>query len=548
MKRNYLNLISFLLLGVIIGIQSCKKDDVIEQQETPTITNEIHASGFIQKGPFVSGSQITIQELDNSLIPNGTTFQTVTNDDFGSFELNSTISTDYLEVISTGFYFNEVTGNLSDANLSLRVLCEVTDTAEINVNILTSLSKSRIEYLILEEGKTFVQASQQAETEILSIFNINTSNLLSFNHMDISQAGESNAILLAISVILQNGNSVAELSELISKISLDIKEDGIINDQNITQTILNNGKIVNLATIRKNIEDRYTSLGLTVDIPKFEDYIDSDGDGILNKDDSDQYIPIYLNQTLPWENWSDINGKTISFNNKLWIIENNIWSSVDGINWTNEGNAPSTNSAFYSAKIVYDNKIWLIAPNDIWNSSDGLNWTQISNNTLFGNTVFIRNTCTVFDNKIFVIADDQNYKVYSTTDGINWTNENSDNLWPNRNTGTTFVLDNKIWFCGGQSSIWNSADGITWTEVTTQNPFPTAFELSSVTLNNSVYIMSDYFGMWKSDNGIDYQFVNVDVPNPYRYVTYEFNDKFFVYGMNGSLFYMINYLDYSNNL
>jgi len=271
MKTNYF--IIFILVILSISIQSCKKDENKPQVDTPE--NKIHASGFIQKGPFISGSQITIQELDNSLTPNGTTYQTVTNDDFGSFVLNSAITSDYLEVISTGFYFNEVSGSLSQANLSLRAICHISDSSVANVNILTTLSKKRVEYLMKNENKSYINATQQAENEILSIFNIDSTNIEPFNQMDISQNGESNAILLAISVMLQSNNSVAELSELISKISLDIETDGILDNTNIIEFISNVGKELNLSSIRHNIENRYLSLGLSTTIPNFEAYIDT---------------------------------------------------------------------------------------------------------------------------------------------------------------------------------------------------------------------------------------------------------------------------------
>ena len=46
-------------------------------------------------------------------------------------------------------------------------------------------------------------------------------------YLDISQPGDKNAILLAISVILQGYLSVAELSELLANITTDIREDGL---------------------------------------------------------------------------------------------------------------------------------------------------------------------------------------------------------------------------------------------------------------------------------------------------------------------------------
>jgi hypothetical protein len=49
-------------------------------------------SSFAQKGPLASGSTITIQELKDNLVPTGNTYYTATEDDLGSFNLDSEIS------------------------------------------------------------------------------------------------------------------------------------------------------------------------------------------------------------------------------------------------------------------------------------------------------------------------------------------------------------------------------------------------------------------------------------------------------------------------
>lgn len=244
-------------------------------------------TGNIQKGPFISGSSITIQELDDNLDPTGISYQTTTSDDFGTFSLGSHIVSRYVEVIATGFYFDEVAGSLSAANITLRAISDLSISEDVNVNILTTLEKDRIKYLIVNEGLTFTAARTQAEAEVLSIFNISGDNISTFDQMDISQDGNSNAILLAISVVLQGDNTVAELSELTSKINLDIKEDGNLDSSTFIDEIRNNGINLFMDAVRFNLDNRYESLGLTVTIPRFEDYVDSDGDGTINVNDDD---------------------------------------------------------------------------------------------------------------------------------------------------------------------------------------------------------------------------------------------------------------------
>jgi hypothetical protein len=242
----------------------------------PDFSSPYSVRGYIQKGPFISGSTIIIQELDNSFNPTGITYQTSTNDDFGSFTIDSSIQSNFVEIIATGFYFDEVAGRLSDANLTLRCVADLSTSDNINVNILTTLSKERLVHLTNDEHLSFEDAQKQAEIEVLSTFNITDNNEIDFYKMDISQSGESNAILLAISSILQYDNTVAQLSEDISHISLDLKEDGIVETTSaIYQKVMLNKGLIDGEIIISNLRNRYLELGVEKDIPDIDSYLNT---------------------------------------------------------------------------------------------------------------------------------------------------------------------------------------------------------------------------------------------------------------------------------
>lgn len=282
--KNILN----VLLVITLVFFSCKKEDKIDFKPI-----EAGINGLVQKGPFISGSSITLQELDDTFTPNGKTYNTTTNDDFGSFKLKSVISSPYVEVIAQGFYFNEVSGNLSWTSLTLRALLKTSSTMPANVNILTTLTDQRIMFLVEKNGLSFDDAQKQAEAEILKIFGIAEDGIVGFNQMDISKEGKSNAILLAISSILQGNNSEAELSELISKIIIDIKEDGTLDDIKILSNLKLNAKYLNLFGIRANLENRYNNLGLKVAVPDFEYY-------------AKRLVPLSVTRTAPLFNEKNV--------------------------------------------------------------------------------------------------------------------------------------------------------------------------------------------------------------------------------------------------
>lgn len=241
--------------------------------------------------------------MDKNLNPTGKTYSTQTTDDFGKFTLQSKLSSPYAEIIASGYYFDEVTGTLSTAPLTLRTLTDLSHGVNVNVNILTTLEKKRLVYLI-GTGKNFADAKTQAEGEILNIFNIKD-NLTYFEEMDISKQGTNNAILLSISALLDKiavskgsntGTTVAELSQLIEAMALDIESDGLLDNAVHKSAIVQNSKNLDIAQVKQNLMQRYSSLGASITVPPFENYIDSDGDGKLNKDDSS---PTQIVSNLP---------------------------------------------------------------------------------------------------------------------------------------------------------------------------------------------------------------------------------------------------------
>lgn len=260
-----LNTIFILVLSFVVFSCGKDQDDIGLNLEKVT--------GSVQKGPFLNGTAITISELTTDLTPTGKNFTSQILDNKGTFEIkNVALTSRYVELKADGFYFNEITNSNSTAQLTLYALSDLSNRSSLNVNVLSNLEKSRVDYLV-SNGTGFSAAKQQAQTEILSIFEIEKDQISESEQLDISKPGDENAILLAVSVILQGHLSVSDLSELLANISTDIREDGQLNSQSLSSTLINNAKTINLATIRTNLENRYEQLGLNTSIPDFEKYV-----------------------------------------------------------------------------------------------------------------------------------------------------------------------------------------------------------------------------------------------------------------------------------
>lgn len=255
----------FLIISIVFIFGSCTKEK--EQLIKENLT------GYVQKGPFINGTPLALYELDENMIQTGRSFNTQIIDNSGTFEIPAIeLSSPYAELKADGFYYNEVLGETSSAQLTLYALTDLSNRDNVNINVLTNLEKRRVEYLI-SSGVSFNDAKDQAQQEILGLFEIDKDDIEVSEALDIAKEGEDNAILLAISTILQGYRSVAELSELLATISTDIREDGVLDNPETGSALINHSKCLNIGRIKENLEKRYQELGIQAVLPDFEKYI-----------------------------------------------------------------------------------------------------------------------------------------------------------------------------------------------------------------------------------------------------------------------------------
>ncbi len=232
--------------------------------------------GAVQKGPYLSGTKLTIYELNEDLTQTGKSFTSEIIDDTGRFSVDGlNLVSDLVRINADGYYFNEVSGSNSNAQLSLSLLAKIGGSEKINVNVITALERPRVEYLVKNEQMAFDDARKKAQSEILKIFEIENNNLGSSETFDITQTGDGNAILLAISSIIQGYRTDSEVSELISNIATDISEDGKLDSKISGSQLLSHADFLIPQEIKGNIEDKYEKLGKTINTPSFSNLIEN---------------------------------------------------------------------------------------------------------------------------------------------------------------------------------------------------------------------------------------------------------------------------------
>jgi len=225
----------FILISTA-AFWSCKPDDIVYTYDS--------VDGFVQKGPFLNGTSITLSELNANLNPTGRNFTSQIADNLGSFEItNVGLSSTYVMLRADGFYFDEVQNTNSASQLTLYALADLSEATALNVNVLSDLEKSRVDYL-LSTGSSFKEAKSQAQTEILSTFEIHVDGMPVSEQLDISKSGDFNAILLAISVIVQGYLPVSDVSELLANFNTDFRNDGQLNSASMGTLLVNNARAI----------------------------------------------------------------------------------------------------------------------------------------------------------------------------------------------------------------------------------------------------------------------------------------------------------------
>ena len=245
--------------------------------------------GHIEKGPFVQGSEVTLTDLNKDLSQSGKSYTTNTTSDLGSFDFGQALelSSGLVELKTNGYFYNECTGSLSNSQITLKAIANTDGAASLNVNLLTHLEYSRVKYLV-KSGKSFNEAKKQAEAEILKTFAIKD-KIKSPEKVSLTDNDKNANILLAISSIMLYDKSEAEFSELIAKFSTDIEKDGTIDNNSLIEAIKEGQKSCHPSQIKKKMEEYYQSKGNNITIGDFSQYVDFNGDGVI--DDKDEETP-----------------------------------------------------------------------------------------------------------------------------------------------------------------------------------------------------------------------------------------------------------------
>ncbi len=225
-------------------------------------SGDVELSGVSQKGPFVSGTDVTAYELENgkSLKQTGKTFGGKIENKDGSFNIRTVkLRSTYTYLVADGFYRNEVTGKNSAATIKLRALTNLDGRSTANINLVTHLEYDRVQRLVTKENMAVLAAKRAAEGSLFAAFGIDNSGFGDYaEDLNILEEGDGNAALLAVSVLLQGDRNESELTALLAALSVDLGDNGVWDDSlhraQIADWAMKADIEGRLAKIRANVE------------------------------------------------------------------------------------------------------------------------------------------------------------------------------------------------------------------------------------------------------------------------------------------------------
>ncbi|MBN1293330.1 MAG: hypothetical protein JXB48_15935 [Candidatus Latescibacteria bacterium] len=229
----------------------------------------------------------------------------------------------------------------------------------------------------------------------------------------------------------------------------------------------------------------------------------------------------------------------IEYDGKIWVLSGDghadVWSSTDGKNWKCKTVNPPWGRRYKPYVLTFDNKMWLMGGmvctedttdpmfyagyNDVWSSTDGINWTQVTPKAAWQPRALIHGSV-VYEGKMWIIGGGlygpppdyypQIYynDVWNSADGITWNCVTKGCSWDPRQHHSIAVFNNKMWVLAGHNyhgmdlgllnDVWYSTDGISWNELP-GTPWSKRHAASVIVYKNSLWMIAGYLvnDVWK---------------------------------------------------
>lgn len=232
--------------------------------------------------------------------------------------------------------------------------------------------------------------------------------------------------------------------------------------------------------------------------------------------------------------------KVVVFNDSLWLIggndrsvdylipgddngrKNDVWSSRDGITWTQQLSKASFSARTGHQVVSFNNKLWVIGgddknglKNDIWSSSNGITWIRQVANASFSPRA--DHQVLAFKGKLWLVGGGDKNDLWSSVDGISWTQETASTAFPVRSGYQVAAYADKLWVIGGyddngySNEVWSSSDGVTWAKSAEDMAFTPSAHFQLLTFAGRLLLIGGYTQhgfsneAWSTTDGVEWR-------------------------------------------
>ena len=256
---------------------SVKADSAeVAKVETKKV-DSVAVSGFAQKGPFASGTAVTVFGLDSALEMTKTKFTGKVSGDSGAFKVEKIVlPSQFALVQASGFYANEVTGkNTSGTKTTLNAIVDLSagKSVKANVNLFTELEYARVKHLVTAENFNVPAAKKRATKELLAVFGAKAGDDLTATSLSLADTGAAGKALLAASILLQGDLSVSKFGLRLGEVGDLFASTGSLNSDTLRAELADWASKIDSVDNFKSIRTNVKNMKLVATVPDFESVI-----------------------------------------------------------------------------------------------------------------------------------------------------------------------------------------------------------------------------------------------------------------------------------
>jgi Kelch motif protein len=244
------------------------------------------------------------------------------------------------------------------------------------------------------------------------------------------------------------------------------------------------------------------------------------------------WVPV--NTDAPWRTRAYFGA--VTNNGRMWLLGgssgasssyNDVWSSVDGLNWTQVVAAAPWSEREGHMTVVLHESLYVLGGynrsnqsyvNDVWNSQGGTNWFRWTAAARWSPRWY--SASVVFNDRIWVFGGfDGTFRndVWYSPDGLNWIVGTTAAAWSGRQGHAAVVFNGKMWVIGGLrtpnftpvNDVWSSSDGTNWTMVTSGAAWNPRAYFTLTAFDGKLWVTGGYDGnlgvsrsdVWSSADG-----------------------------------------------